>query len=299
MNAPPSRRQFLATTAAAAGSLLLYAHAENAAPKRKLRKAMMYATIRFPGTVTEKFKAVREAGFEGIEAMGGMNRQEVIDAYHSNGLEAASVCCHSHWKETLTHQDPEVRKRGIEGLLTTLQDAKAYGAGSILLVPGVVNAQVPYDVAYKRSQEAIREAIPLAKELQVRISVENVWNHFLLSPLEMARFIDEFDSPWVGSHFDIGNVVKEGWPEQWIHILGKRINRLHFKEFSIDKMNKEGPYKGFGVDFMTGSNNWKAIMQALDDVGYTGWCITEQGSGPTVDEMRTKLVEPMNKILAL
>jgi hexulose-6-phosphate isomerase len=296
---PPSlpRRQFLATSVAAASSLVL--RAQDAAPKRKLRKAIMYSTIRVSGPVADRFKAVKEAGFEGVEPMGGMNRQEVLDALHQNGLEAASVCCHSHWKETLTHQDPATRKRGIEGLLTTLQDAKAYGAGSILLVPGVVNAEVSYDDAWKRSQEAIREAIPLAKELQVRISIENVWNHFLLSPLEMARFIDAFESPWVGSHFDIGNVVKEGWPEQWIHILGKRINRLHFKEFSIEKMNKEGPYKGFGVDFMAGSNNWKAIMHALDDVGYTGWCITEQGSGPTVEDMRKKLVEPLDKMFAL
>jgi hexulose-6-phosphate isomerase len=291
------RRQFLAASVAAASFFAL--RAADAAPKRKLRKAMMYGTIRVPGTVAERLKALKEAGFEGVEMMGGMDRQEVLDALHASGLEAASVCCHSHWKETLTHQDPAVRKRGLEGLLTTLQDAKAYGAGSILLVPGVVNAEVPYDVAWKRSQEAIREAVPVAKELQVRISVENVWNHFLLSPLEMARFIDAFESPWVGSHFDIGNVVKEGWPEQWIHILGKRINRLHFKEFSIEKMNKEGPYKGFGVDFMSGSNNWTAIMHALDDVGYTGWCITEQGSGPTVEDMRKKLVEPLDKMFAL
>jgi L-ribulose-5-phosphate 3-epimerase len=297
MNTPLPRRQFLATSAAFAGSLLV--NAEDAAPKRKLRKAVMYATVPLKGSVAEKFKGLKEAGFEGVEPMGGMNRQEVIDALHGAGLEAASVCCHSHWKETLTHQDAETRKRGIEGAITTLQDAKAYGAGSILLVPGVVNAQVPYDVAWKRSQEAIRELIPVAKEAQVRISIENVWNHFLLSPLEMARFIDELDSPWVGSHFDIGNVVFEGWPEQWIHILGKRINRLHFKEFSVEKMRKEGSYAGFNVDFLAGSNNWKAIMQALDDVGYTGWCITEQGSGPTVADMHTKLVEPLEKMFAM
>lgn len=297
MNTPIHRRQFLATSAALAGSLLV--NAEDAPPKHKLRKAVMYATVPLKGSVAEKFKGVKEAGFEGVEPMGGMSRQEVIDALHGSGLEAASVCCHSHWKETLTHQDADVRKRGIQGAITTLQDAKTYGAGSILLVPGVVNAQVSYDAAWKRSQEAIRELIPVAKEVQVRISIENVWNHFLLSPLEMARFIDELDSPWVGSHFDIGNVVFQGWPEQWIHILGKRINRLHFKEFSVDKAQKEGPYKGFGVDFLTGSNNWKAIMQALDDVGYTGWCITEQGSGPTVEAMREKLVEPLGKMFAL
>ncbi len=227
-------------------------------------------------TILQRCQALKAAGFEGIEPLGAMPQQEVKEALEQSGLECASVCVHNHWKETLTHPDAEMRKKGLEGLLQTLRDAKVYGASSILLVPGVVNADVPYDVAYTRAQEAIRQAIPLAKELEVRISVENVWNNFLLSPLEMARFIDEFETPWVGAHFDIGNVLRFGWPEQWIHILGKRINRLHFKEFSVDKMQKQGLYAGFEVDFMTGSNNWKAIMAALREVGYNGWCISEQ-----------------------
>jgi L-ribulose-5-phosphate 3-epimerase len=148
------------------------------------------------------------------------------------------------------------------------------------------------------ARKAIREAIPLAKELQVRISVENVWNAFLLSPLEMARYVDEFDSPWVAAHFDIGNVLRNGWPEQWIKILGKRITRLHFKEFSVDKMKDEGVGKGFDVDFLAGSNNWPAIMKALDEVGYTGWCISEQRMGVNPGDM-AKLAEAMDKMFAM
>lgn len=277
------------------------ASAQSATPpvKRQLRKAMMMGTVKLKtATLLEKFQAIKAAGFEGVEPAGGMDRNEVNDALKASGMECASVCCHTHWKETLTHPDAATRKAGLEGLLTTLRDAKAYGAGSILLVPGVVNAEVPYDVAWKRSQEAIREAVPLAKELEVRISIENVWNAFLLSPLEMARFVDEFDSPWVGAHFDIGNVLRNGWPEQWIEILGKRINRLHFKEFSVDKMNKEGPYKGFEVDFLTGSNNWKAIMTALDKIGYNGWCISEQRMGINPGDMN-KLAQAMDTMFAM
>ncbi len=259
----------------------------------------MMGTVKLKtATLLEKFQAVKAAGFEGVEPAGGLDRSEVSDALKASGLECASVCCHTHWKETLTHPDAATRKIGIEGLLTTIRDAKAYGAGSILIVPGVVNAEVPYDVAWKRSQEAIREAVPLAKELEVRISIENVWNAFLLSPLEMARYVDEFDSPWVGAHFDIGNVLRNGWPEQWIEILGKRINRLHFKEFSVDKMQKEGLYKGFEVDFLTGSNNWKAIMTALDKIGYTGWCISEQRMGINPGDMN-KLAEEMDAMFAM
>ena len=268
------------------------------APKRKLRKAVMYSTIRTKGSVMDKFKAMKEAGFEGVEAAGGLNRDEVVEAYKANGLEAASVCCHTHWKETLTHPDAATRKTGIEGVLTTLRDAKAYGAGSILVVPGVVNAEVDYATAWKRSQESIRECIPLAKELEVRISIENVWNNFILSPLEMARFVDEFDSPWVGAHFDIGNVYRYGWPEQWIHILGKRINRLHFKEFDSEKMNKQGLYAGFDCDFLEGKNNWPAIMHALDDVGYTGWCIAEQRMGINPTDVK-KLTDAMGRMFEM
>lgn len=294
-----SRRSFVHGISAGAACVTLgHLFAQETPPKRKLRKAVMYGTVRMKGSTMEKFQAIREAGFEGVEPNGGMDQAEVLDALKANGLEAASVCCHTHWKDTLTHPDAAVRKRGIEGLTTTLRNAKAYGAGSILLVPGVVNAEVTYDVAWKRSQECIREAIPLAKELAVRISIENVWNNFILSPLEMARFVDEFDTPWVGAHFDIGNVYRYGWPEQWIHILGKRINRLHFKEFDTEKMMSQGLRAGFDCDFLTGKNDWKAIMHALDDVGYTGWCIAEQRMGINPADMK-KLTGAMDQMFVM
>ncbi len=299
MNTPLTRRKFIcATTVAAAGLILSQCPAQTAKPARKLRKGVMYATVKMKGTVAEKFKGIREAGFEGVEPMGAMNRQEVLEALHSSGLEAASVCCHSHWHDTLSDRDAAVRNKGLEGLLTTLGDAKTYGASSILLVPGVVNKDVSYDDAWKRSQECISKALPLAKELEVRISIENVWNNFLLSPLEMARYIDNFNSPWIGAHFDIGNVLRNGWPDQWIRILGKRINRLHFKEFDTAKMNKLGPYAGFDCDFLTGSNDWPAIVRALDDAVYTGWCIAEQRMGINPADMK-KLTEAMDKIIAM
>lgn len=299
MHASLTRRSFVhGAFAGAACATLQHVIAQEATPKRKLRKAVMYGTVRVKGSVMEKFKAIRGAGFEGVEPNGGLDQAEVLDALKASGLDAASVCCHTHWKDTLTHPDAATRKRGIEGLLTTLRNAKAYGAGSILLVPGVVNAEVPYDTAWKRSQECIREALPLAKELEVRISIENVWNNFILSPLEMARFIDEFNTPWVGAHFDIGNVYRYGWPEQWIHILGKRINRLHFKEFDTDKMNNQGLRAGFDCDFLAGKNDWKAIMHALDDVGYSGWCIAEQRMGLNPGDMM-KLTDAMGKMFAM
>lgn len=294
-----SRRHFLKTTAATCMASSLPLLAQEPAKTRKLRKAVMIGTVRVKAdTLLDKFKIIKAAGYEGVETNGNMDQKEVVDALKGSGLECASVCCHSHWKDTLTHADPAIRKKGIEGLFITLRDAKAYGTDSILLVPGTVSAEVSYEVAYQRAQEGVREAIPLAKELGVKISIENVWNNFLLSPMEMARFIDEFDSPWVGAHFDIGNVLRYGWPEQWIKILGKRINRLHFKEFSTEKMQKEGLWKGFEVDFLEGNNNWKEIMTALDGIGYQGWCISEQRMGINPGDM-TKLTEAMDKMFAM
>jgi L-ribulose-5-phosphate 3-epimerase len=295
-----SRRHFihsLSSTAliAATGSLSAQ---EAAKPARKLRKAIMGGTLGIKGSLIEKYKAAKEAGYEGVEPSGGMNQQEVLDALGQSGLQAASVCCHTHWKQTLTHDDPAVREQGLQGVLTTLRDAKAYGADSILVVPGVVSETLPYDVAWVRSIAEIKKAVPLAKELGVKISIENVWNNFLLSPLEAVRYLDEVGDPIVGWHFDIGNVLRYGWPEQWIKILGKRINRIHVKEYSAKKMKDEGVWKGFDCDLTEGTNNWPAIMQALDDVGYTGWAISEQRGGINSGGLKM-LTERMDKIFAM
>src|ERR1051326_9073884 len=262
-----------------------------------IRKAIMWATVAMQGTMVEKMKAIKEAGFEGVEMMSHMNQEEVLRARDEAGLEIPSVCGRDHWGKPLAHPDPKVREEGVEGLKQTLRDAKRYGASSVLLVPGVVNQDISYTDAYTRSQAEIRKAIPLAEELGVKIAIENVWNHFLLSPLEAARYIDEFKSPWVGWHFDVGNVIIYGWPEQWIRILGKRIAKLHIKEFSREKANKEGMGKGFDIDLLKGDNNWPAVMQALDEVGYNGWAMTEQGGGDTPEGLKD-LSDRLGKILS-
>jgi hexulose-6-phosphate isomerase len=292
-----TRRRFLASaTLAAAGSV--FAQADVAPKKRKLRKAIMLGTLAIKGTTLEKFKAAKQAGYEGVEPHGGMNNQEVLDALHESGLEAASVCCHTHWKQTLTHPDEATREEGLQGVLTTLRDAKAYGATSILVVPGVVNETVPYDVAWERAVTQIKKAVPVAKELGVHISIENVWNNFILSPMEAVRFLDDIGDPIVGWHFDIGNVGRFGWAEQWIKVLGKRINRIHVKEFDTKKMKDEGLYKGFDCDLTEGTNDWPAIMQALDNAGYSGWAISEQRGGNVFRGLQM-LTERMDKIFAM
>jgi hexulose-6-phosphate isomerase len=295
-----NRRRFLrtlsvSTLAAASGSLL---PAQEAKPARKLRKAIMGGTLGFKGTLIEKYKAAKEAGYEGVEPAGGLNQQEVLDALGQSGLQAASVCCHTHWKQTLTHPDEKTREEGLQGVLQTLRDAKAYGTDSILVVPGTVGDDVTYQQAWDRSIAQIKKAVPLAKELGVKISIENVWNNFILSPIEAVKFLDEIGDPIVGWHFDIGNVLRYGWPEHWIPVLGKRINRIHVKEYSTQKMKDEGVWKGFDCDLTEGTNNWPAIMKALDRIGYTGWAISEQRGGINPNGLRM-LVDRMDKIFAM
>jgi L-ribulose-5-phosphate 3-epimerase len=294
-----TRRHFLTSAAStallAAGSTLAQ---ETAKPARKLRKAIMGGTLGIKGTLIEKYTAAKTAGYEGVEPSGGMKQEEVLEALEKSGLQAASVCCHTHWKQTLTHNDEKIRAEGLEGVLQTLRDAKAYGADSILVVPGVVNDDVSYQLAWDRSIAELKKAVPLAKELGVKISIENVWNNFILSPIEAVKFLDEIGDPIVGWHFDIGNVLRYGWPEHWIPILGKRINRLHIKEYSTKKMKDEGVWKGFDCDLTEGDNNWPAIMKAIDSIGYTGWAISEQRGGINPGGLST-LVQRMDKIFAM
>jgi hexulose-6-phosphate isomerase len=251
----------------------------------------MYATISYKGSVMDKFRAVRAAGFEGVEPMSHMSQTEVLEALDANGLKAASVCCDTHWTKPLSHPDERVRREGREGLMQALRDAKRYGATSVLLVPGVVNKDVSYADCFRRSVAEIRKAVPLAGELGVKIAVENVWNNFITKPEQAVAFLDAIGSPQVGWHFDIGNAVRYSPPETWIPVLGKRILKLHFKEYS--------KFRQFKVRFFEGDNHWPAIMKMLDEVGYHGWGISEQPGEQSADAVALKdLSRRMDRIFA-
>ena len=284
----------MAAAALMPGSLLAQS-APAAAPVRR-KKAIMFGTVGGNGSLVEKFKMIKAAGFDGLEANSAMDRAEVLKARDASGLEIPSVCDSVHWAKTLTDPNPATREIGLEGLKTALEDCHAYGGSSVLLVPGTVNGQVSYADAYTRSQAEIRKAIPLAEKLGVKIAIENVWNQFLLSPLEAARYVDDFQSPFVGWHFDIGNVINYGWPEQWIRILGPRIQKLHVKEFSRKRRDNEGLWKGFAVEYGEGDNNWPAIVKALKDINYTGWEIAEPAWWPEGVDLPTRLHQVVQKM---
>ena len=253
---------------------------------RSLKKGIMWGSIEVGKTIMEKFQAARAAGFDGVEPMSHLDRKEVLAARDATGLIIPSVCGELHWKYPLSDPDPKIRELGVEDLKVTLEDASVYGADTILLVPGKVNETVTYDQCWNRCIEEIRKVISLAEKLKVKIALENVWNNFLISPMEAASFVDQFRSPYVGFYFDCGNILVYGWPEQWIKILDKRLAKVHIKDFSSKIADKQGNGAGFGVKLMEGDVNWQAVMKSLDDIGYHGWTTIEMPGGDTKEGLK-------------
>jgi len=297
---PPTfgRRRFLHAAGLGLGAAWAMTVPSPAAPARKrpLQKGYMLNT--FPARelpVLEKFKMLKAAGFEGVEPPSHMDQDEVLRARDATGLAVPSVSCGAH-SRMLANPSPDQRAKGVEGIQQALRDAKRYGAGSILVVPGGVTERITYEQNWAWTFAGIRACVPLAEELGVKLAIENVWNNFHLSPLEAARYVDEFKSAAVGWHFDIGNVMFLGWPEQWIRILGKRIATLHIKEYSRKKMEAEGKRKGFEVEYLAGDNDWPAIMRALDDIGFRGWGIAEPAWRPAGVEPAVRLKQISEKL---
>jgi hexulose-6-phosphate isomerase len=227
----------------------------------------------------ERFQMAKETGFEGIEIgtiPDAAEAQAIKEAAAKANLTIHSVMNADHWKYPLSSADPEVVAKSVAGMETSLRNAKLWGCDSVLLVPAVVNPETSYKDAWTRSQKVIKERIlPLAQELKVVIGMEEVWNKFLLSPLEMARYVDEFASPWVKAYFDVGNMLFYGFPQDWVRTLAKRIHRVHIKDFKLDRGAGKFEWKNIGE----GDVDWVEVRKALGEVGYDGWVTTEISGG--------------------
>jgi len=298
------RRDFMKTAslAVAAGAFSMTQQLQAADAKPKLRKALKLSMVGIEpkATLVEKFKVAKEAGFEGIDVDSDQPTDAVKQAMTETGLIVHGMVDYVHWGQPLSSPDPAVRAKGVEVLQKCLKETKLYGGTTVLLVPAVVGKDVSYEDAYKRSQVEIRKCLPLATELGIKILFENVWNNFLLSPVEMKRYIDEFESPIVGSYFDVGNIVNYGWPEHWIQTLGNRIGKLDIKEFSRKIANEKGKGAGFGVEIGEGDCDWPAVLSALKAINYSGWATAEVPGGglsrlkEVADRMDQHVIGPYN-----
>lgn len=266
--------------------------------KVTLKKSLGFGMIDEKLSLTEKFKLVRDLGFDGVELNSPVDLPiaEILDAKEKSGIELPSVVNKDHWKLPLSDPDPEVRKKCIQSVAASLRDVKELGGDTVLVVPGVVNEKVSYEQAYINSQNSIRELIPFAEETGMQIALENVWNNFLISPVEAKRYVDEINHPLVGWYFDIGNVLRYGWPEHWIRTLNRRIMKLHIKEFSRELMNSKGLWEGFKVDLLKGDNNWPVVMEAVREIGHTGGWLTAEVPGGNRDHLK-KISKQMDEII--
>ena len=277
----PNRRAFLkliAAAAAAAGPAGRRAAQGPAAPST-IRKSILIDMLPRDQPYAARFAMAREAGFDAIEMQTIARPEEaaeIRDAARAAGLRIHSVMNADHWRFPLSSSDPEIVSRSVQGMETSLRNAVLWGADAVLLVPAVVNAATSYRDAYQRSQRVIRERLlPMARDLKVVIAIEEVWNKFLLSPIEFARYIDEFDSPWLKAYFDVGNVVLFAFPQDWIRTLGARIVKMHLKDFNFDGRGGRFTWKPIGE----GDIDWPEVRRALRDIGYAGYVTTEVSGG--------------------
>ncbi len=288
-----NRREFLTLAAAA----LVGAQAEGGAqPQSSIQKSVLITMLPKDRGYLERFTLARSVGFAGIEMQtisGAQEAAEIREAAAKSGLRIHSVMNMDHWKLPLSSADPQIVSRSVAGMETSLRNAALWGADAVLLVPAVVGAAASYRDAWTRPQRVIRERLlPIARDLKIVIAVEEVWNKFLLSPLEFARYVDEFESPWVRAYFDVGNVVIHAFPQDWIRTLGSRIVKVHLKDFNFDRQNRRFAFKNIGE----GDIDWPEVRKALAEIKYTGFVTTEIEGG---DEAYLKdVVARLDRFLA-
>jgi hexulose-6-phosphate isomerase len=283
-----NRRTFLTTTAGALLAGSTFADTK----KPVLRKAVKYGMIGPGRTIRDKFELLKKLGFQGVEidSPSNLNLEEANAAQKATGIKIHGVIDSVHWRDTLSHPDEAVRAKGLAALRRAIKDARAVGAETVLLVPGVVNKDVTYEQCYERSQAEVKKALPDAEKAKVKIAIEVVWNNFITKPEQLVQYVDDFKSEWVGAYFDTSNMIKYGVaPADWIRKLGKRMLKFDFKGYS--------KAKGFDVKIGEGDEDWPEVLKALAEIGYDGWATAEVGRG---DEAFLRDVsERMDKVLGL
>lgn len=294
-----NRRTFLVSSAAVAA----------AAAGDRFRKGICNVIFPPAMSVEDTISSAREAGFSGIEVrLGGPlgidaspdQLKRVRDASRKHQVEIVSV-----WpsqllnSQPLNHPDPAVRARGIEVIRKTIPIAAALDCKVVLIVAGRLSwnekLKVGYDDTWERSAAGLRQVLPDAGRAKVMLCVENVWGNFLMSPREMRNYVDQFQSPWLRAYLDIGNLMRYGFPPDWIRALGPRIQRIHIKDYKTEGTAGDGKF----VPLLEGSVDWRETMQALVQAGYRGWLSPEIGHNPNDPEHLRKVSQALDRIIAM
>jgi len=271
-----TRRSLLSATASA------FAASAAAANRLPIKKGILTSMLPDKMSWKDKFQLAKDVGFEAIEGQTTEDaalESELRKASEATGMPIHSVMNMAHWQFPLSSSDPAAVERSMKGMETSIRNAVAWGGTTVLLVPGVVNPQTSYADAYKRSQEQIRKLLPLAEKSKIIIAVENVWNKFLLSPLEFANYVDSFQSPYLKAYFDVGNIQLYGYPSDWIRTLGPRIAKVHLKDFHNRRNAIIRANVPEFVNLRDGDLDWKEIHKAFTEIGYKGYATVELKGG--------------------
>jgi hexulose-6-phosphate isomerase len=291
MKSQINRRRFLQRSGlflagAAAPALLGRPSATNAGEfTDRIKKAVGYMMIKEDLSVEDKLKLAKDVGFEGVETPTHLLDKETPEPkVLARASEKVGVAVHG----VVNSSQPDITG--------AIDEAVLYGATSVLYCVRP-DPKGSFMENYRQTQATIRQAIPYAEKKRIPILIENIWYTFLIEPLTMARYIDELDSPYVKAYFDVGNVVRWGWPEHWIEVLGKRIIKIHVKEYNLDVAMNEGMRKGFDFPMGQGSINWARVREELKKIDYRGWATAEVDGG---DRRRlADISEQMDRVLDL
>ena len=266
-----------------AASSALAAASQSAAQRLPIKKGVLTSMLPKELTWKDRFQLAKDVGFDAVEGQTEEDAAVEADmrkASETTGLPIHSVMNMLHWQFPLSSSDPAAVEKSMKGMETSIRNAVAWGGTTVLLVPGVVNPLTRYEDAYKRSQTQIRKLIPLAEKNKIIIAVENVWNKFLLSPMEFAAYVDSFQSPWVKAYFDVGNILLYGYPQDWIRTLGKeRIAKVHLKDFHNRRNQVVRANVPEFVNLRDGDLDWKEVHKAFADIGYRGYATVELRGG--------------------
>ena len=292
-------------------ALPLAAAATSACAQSRARFIKGICSIIFPQEMprSECFAQAKSAGFDAIELAVGSDLP--LDISHddarrlADSAERAGIRIATLWVSDPLHQtplnapDPVVRAKGVEAIRRGIAIASDLNCGALLLyavrLGNGPKLEVGSQETWDRYTAELTKVVPDAAAAKILLNPENVWNKFLLSPLEMRAFVDQFHSPWVGTHFDTGNVMQYGYPEDWILTLGQRIKRIHFKDFKLASRGEPAHF----ADLLQGDVSWKAVMAALVNIGYDGFVSPEIGRNPSQPAQLRQVSTALDKILAL